>query len=203
MKWMFLGSSPAAPRHVQEILPRLMPCRTITTNAGIKLLPNPDVYFLSDQVACRNYIHLAKLAKEYCKTHFVTMHRYKQALEARNVEWFDEFLINGVDPPLPNRWGCYNQSGAMCLEYACRHGATEIHMLGCEGYSAISYFDQHERSTEFKIADAETTPQLIKRTTMVVECFPAVSFYVYGNLQYHIPLTNWHAITDRPARICA
>lgn len=193
MRWVFVGSSPKAPEQVQDILPRLQPCRTISCNAAIKLL-HPDVYFLADQVACRRYSELARAAKP--GTHLVTMHRYPQALKARNVEWFDEFLINGVDPPLPNRWGAYNMSGAICLEYACRHGATELHLLGCEGYSnERSYFDQEDRCTEFKIADAETTPHLVLRTTMVVECFRDVQFYVYGPIHYKIPLPNWHEVT--------
>jgi hypothetical protein len=192
MKWAFIGSGPSAPAQVKTILPRLNPCRSISCNAAIKLL-TPDVYFLADQVACRRYSHLAKAAKESGDIHLVTMHRYRQALEARNVHWFDEFLINGVDPPLPNRWGAYNMSGAICLEYACRHGATELHLLGCEGYTdTVSYFDQNDRCTEFKIADSETTKQLVNRTTMVVECFPAVQFYVYGPTHYTIPLPNWH-----------
>lgn len=195
MRWAFVGSSPKAPAQVRDILPRLQPCCTISCNAGIKLL-HPDVYFLADQVACRRYSELARAAKA-SGTHLVTMHRYKQALETRNVHWFDEFLINGVDPPLPNRWGAYNMSGAICLEYACRHGATEVRLLGCEGYSdERSYFDQEDRCTEFKIADSETTPQLVKRTTMVVECFKDVQFYVYGPTHYQIPLPNWHEVTE-------
>ena len=195
MKWVFVGSSPKAPEHVADILPRLRPCRTISCNAAIKLL-HPDVYFLADQVACRRYSNLAKEAREVSGTHLVTMHRYKQALELRNVHWFDEFLINGVDPPLPERWGAYNMSGAISLEYACRHGATEVHLLGCEGYTdQQSYFDQSDRCTEFKIADSETTKQLVKRTMMVVECFTSVQFYVYGPIHYQIPLPNWHEIT--------
>lgn len=197
MRWAFVGSSPIAPKHVAELLPRLRPCRTISCNAGIKLL-HPDIYFLADQVACRLYSNLAKAAKERGDIHLVTMHRYRQANEQRNVHWFDEFIVNGVDPPLPNRWSAYNMSGAICLEYACRHGATEIHMLGCEGYADhASYFDQPERSTEFRIADSESMPQLLKRTTMVVECFANVQFYAYGPLHYTIPLPNWHEpITD-------
>lgn len=194
MRWVFVGSSPAAPEQVRTILPRLQPCRTISCNAAIKLL-RPDVYFLTDQVACRRYSELAREAKA-SGTHTVTMHRYKQALELRNVQWFDEFILNGVDPPQPNRWGAFNMSGAFSMEYACRNGATELHLLGCEGYTdALSYFDQDHRCTEFKIADSETTKHLVKRTMMVVECFKDVQFYVYGPIHYQIPLPNWHEVT--------
>jgi hypothetical protein len=191
MRWVFVGSSPAAPEQVRTILPRLHPCRTITANAGIKLL-RPDVYFLADHVACQRYSELAREAKAN-GTHTVTMHRYRQALEARNVQWFDEFLINGVDPPLPHRWGAYNMSGAICIEYACRNGASEVHILGCEGYSDVqSYFDQSERPTDPKIADSGTNANHIKRFTYVVECFAAIPFHVYGELNYTINLPNWH-----------
>ena len=190
MRWAFVGSGPSAPQQLRDILPKLRPCRTITTNAAIKLF-QPDVYFLTDQVACRKFSHMAAQLKG--KTHLVTMHRDPKAQEARNVQWFDEFILNGLDPPLPNRWGSFNMSGPFCLEYACRNGASEMHLLGCEGYAETSYFDQAERqASEFKPADAMTNKQLVKRMTMVVECFPSVPFYVYGPTHYSIPLPNWH-----------
>lgn len=192
MRWAFLGSSPVAPQHVATVLPRVAPERTITTNAGIKLLPTPDVYFLADRVACGRYMPYARAAKAN-GTHLVTMYRHKSALIERGVDWFDEFLMNGVDPPLPNRWGAFNQSGATCLEYACRHGATEIHLFGCEGYTdEAAYFDIAERPTDHKISNAETTQQLIRRTTLVVDCFPAVQFVAYGPIHYTIDAPNWH-----------
>lgn len=199
MKWAFIGSSLNAPQHVAEILPRLRPCRTITTNAAIKLL-RPDVYFLSDQVACKRYSHRAAEAKAQ-GTHCVTVFRHRQALEARNVQWFDEFVHNGVDPPTRERWSAFNQSGPWCMEYACRKGATELHLLGCEGYrDGDSYFDEAYRASEpepkIKIADSATTVILIKRMTMVLECFPEVPFYVYGSPCYSIPTPNWH---EKPA----
>lgn len=197
MKWAFIGSSPIAPRHVAEILPALRPCRTIACNAAIKLL-HPDVYFVADRVACRRYAPLAQEAREQSGTRLVTMHRFNRALEERNVHWFDEFVINGVDPPTPERWGCFNMSGPFAMEYACRQGATELHLLGCEGYSSRSYFDQHERGEEHtepalrhKIADGDTLKQLIKRLTLVVQCFRHVPFYVYGEACYSIDSPNW------------
>lgn len=198
-RWVFIGSSPSAPQQVDRLLPTLRPCKTITTNAGLKLLPNPDVYFCSDRVACQRYHDMARKAKEG-GTHLVTMHRFQQALEERRVEWYDEFIINGVDPPTPQRWGCFNQSGPFSMEYACRQGATELHLLGCEGYSdKQSYFDQHERGDEHtapafrhKIADSKTLPQLIKRLTFVVQCFRHVPFYVHGQPTYTVDSPNWH-----------
>ena len=196
MRWVFIGSSPSVPRQLADILPTLRPCKTITTNAAIKLLPRPDVYFLSDHVACNRYSKLAEIAKKN-GTHTVTLHRFRQALESRNVHWFDEFVLNGVDPPLPNRWSAFNQSGPWCMEYACRNGATELHLLGCEGYrNDVSYFDQEVRDKEIKIATEETNVILIKRLTMVVECFPNVPFYVYGDLNYSLNFPNWH---EKPA----
>lgn len=194
MRWAFIGSSPNAPAHVRDILPTLRPCKTITANAGIKLVA-PDVYFLADRVACGRYNDLARSAKEQ-GTHLVTMRRFDAALKERNVHWFDEFLINGVDPPLATRWSAFNQSGAMCLEYACRNGATEMHILGCEGYSdERSYFDQDERPADHKISDSATNKMYIKRTTLVVECFKDIRFYCYGPLNYTIDLPNWHVVT--------
>lgn len=196
-RWVFIGSSPAAPLHVDVVLPRLKPSSVITANAGLKLVPTPDVYFCADRVACRRYSELARKAQE-AGTKCVTMHRYRQALEERNVHWYDEFIINGVDPPTPQRWGCFNQSGPFAMEYACRQGATELHLLGCEGYAAHSYFDQNERGEEYtepalrnKIADGETLKQLIKRMTMVLQCFQHIPFYVYGEPCYTIDSPNW------------
>lgn len=202
MRWAFVGSSPAAPQHVATVLPTLAPCRTITTNAGIKLLPTPDVYFLSDRVACARYMPYAHAAKAQ-GTHCATLYRFRSALKERGLEWFDEFIVNGVDPPTPERWSGFNQSGAFCMEYACRNGATELHLLGCEGYGARSYFDQDTRPTDHKIADSDTTPQLVLRTTFVVRCFPAVRFIVYGEPRYTIDAPNWHVHPVQQAAVHA
>lgn len=198
-RWVFIGSGPSAPMHVDCILPKLRPCKTITTNAGLKLLPNPDVYFCADRIACQRYHDLARKAQAQ-GTWMVTLHRHSSAIKERRVEWYDEFIVNGVDPPLENRWSAFNQSGAFCLEYACRHGATEVHILGCPGYSdERSYFDQEDRlelhlhpNLRHKIADSETNKQFIKRTTFVVECFRNVRFVAYGTLNYTIDQVNWH-----------
>lgn len=199
MRWTFIGSGPSAPAQVDCLLPRISPCRTITTNAGLKLLPNPDVYFLADRVACQRYMPMVRKAKE-TGTHLVTMHRFTNALLERGVEWFDEFVINGVDPPLPNRWGCFNQSGPFAMEYACRKGATELHLLGCEGYAdGSAYFDEADRKEEHlpdylrhKVADSKTCAQLQKRMQMVVSCFADVAFFVYGRTHYQIEGRNWN-----------
>ena len=197
-RWAFIGSGPSAPAQVERLTLALSQCRTITTNAGPKLWPAPDVYLLVDRVACQRYMPLARKAKE-SGTHLVTLHRHASAQKERGVEWFDEFIINGVDPPLPNRWSGFNQSGPFCMEYACRMGAGEVHLLGCEGYTDSSaYFDQEERKEEHlpdylrhKISDSATCAQLQKRVQMVVTCFPQVEFYVYGQPHYQIDGANW------------
>jgi len=140
VEWIVLGSSASAPQFLRAIRAQdASSPRTITTNVGLWLLwPDvPDVYFLTDHVACRQYRELAYEAQAR-GTRLVTMRRDRSALQKRGVERFDEFLEfdhGGSQTRL--RRGSYGHvifSGMYCLQYALHSGASRVYLVGMEGY---------------------------------------------------------------------
>lgn len=117
--------------------------RLITTNAGLWLLwPNvPDVYFLTDQNACRQYVELAYAAQAR-GTYLVTLYRDRAALKSRGVDRFDELIcpVSTLPQNRVTRWEFpyFVFSGAYCLTFALKQlrdeGGGRVILIGCEGY---------------------------------------------------------------------
>src|SRR5690606_2903831 len=121
MRWLVVGSSPS----VMDYLPRMnMAGATITTNAGITLL-RPDVLFLFDRTACQLHAELARFAR-FQGTKLVTLKRQQEAMERRGVADFDEFADEA-------EYEEFKLSGLFCVEYACRHGASVVQLVGMDG----------------------------------------------------------------------
>lgn len=161
--WIVLGSSASAPFYLDALAPHLSvgpadrdDCKLITTNVGLWLLwPQvPDVYFLTDQIACRQYADLAYRAQAR-GTHLVTLYRDRTALQSRGVDRFDDFLISVSTLPQNQisrkDWPYFVFSGAYCLQYALHRlrdaGGGRLILIGCEGYqpgdSRSSHNKQH------------------------------------------------------------
>src|SRR5690606_40945843 len=118
MKWLVVGSSPS----VVDTLPHMESgLRTVTTNAGILLL-QPDVLFLFDRTACQSHAELARFAR-FQGTKLVTLKRQQEAMERRGVADFDEFADEA-------EYEEFKLSGLFCVEYACRHGASVVQLVG-------------------------------------------------------------------------
>lgn len=169
MLWTVLGSSQYAAEHIAAA-----PGSTvITCNGGIELMPIPDVYFLSDAVACRRYRERGIEAQRH-GTRLVTLDRVKTAKEARGVDHFDEFVRNG--PPFEP----FVLSGLFCLEYAILSGAQTVILAGMTGYTGT---DAKRRSLLRDIIEP--------KTRHLVEKYPRVQFDAMGPLAYSVTAHNW------------
>jgi len=90
-RWLVVGGSPCADK-----FPRLLQDwdgLTATTNAGIHLIPTPDVYFLSDHVACERF-HDAMLEAQRNGAHIISLAgRNPSAIKARGLQTCDEWIM--------------------------------------------------------------------------------------------------------------
>lgn len=191
MLWLVLGASPRAPWALRLARYEHRIDRTITTNAGIWLEPNPDFYFLSDSEACRMF----QVAARRCHsqgTRCVTLARLHSALVHRQIDWFDEFVdCTDYEP--------FQLSGLFCLEYAAKRAETVL-LVGMDGYdprkTASDYFDPRAclgpKTTHIDMTQRVIEPKMRK----IVAKYPRVNFICYGIPRFAVEGDNW---TIRPA----
>lgn len=197
--WLFIGSSPSAPAGLALARRTHVIDRTITCNAGILLEPTPDVYLCIDHVACRRYADHAMAAASR-GTHTVTLARDERALRERRLDQYAERLtLPGHGEPTRETWGSFRYSGPLCMEYALRHGASRLILVGCDGYrhgDAHDYFDgEYRRPINPRTATGEV---VVPRTRRLCQLWPETQWTVYGSLAYAINEPNWHVVPCGP-----
>lgn len=188
MDWLFVGSAPSVLRGLHAT--RDMPCRTITTNAGIKLVPIPTVYVTVDMRAGPRYENMARCAQRH-GTRLVSLQRCEKAQRERKVDFYDEFLELGQESTRTS-YGPFRYSGPLCIEYACHQGADTIHMVGFDGYKHdLDYFDPEDPVRQMKKLSrprADThNEEFAQRAKTLSEVWPDVSFVLWGNPVWQTP----------------
>lgn len=148
--WIVLGSSPFAPLRLEACRAAYPAAKLITCNAGIRLVPTPDVYCLSDIVALDLYREEALVAQRN-GTHCITIRADGPAFH-----WCDEVFssILQTDKIL---------SGILCMEWVCeKRGAERVVMVGCDGYRhSRDYFDSNPTRNR-KSLEAATTDHVYR-----------------------------------------
>lgn len=194
MNWLHIGSSPS----VVEYLPRARQenriDRTVSCNAGILIEPRPDVYLSVDFPSNRRFAEQARTAQA-AGTHLVTLRREPSALKARDCDWYDEFLeLPPAGLLTRENWGAFRYTGPLSIEYAIRHGATTVILVGCDGYTGTNdYFDgwtdgKQEPAGVYQRMTVEVLQPALQRLATV---FHDVQFIQYGRPVYAICGANW------------
>lgn len=199
MNWLHIGTSPSVVKYLPVAKSEWQIDKVATCNRGLLIEPQPDVYVACDAYACVRFASLASKAQKR-GTKCVTMYRKsRDAQERRNVEWYDEFLSL---PPhgLSTResYGAFRYTGPLTVEYAIRHGARRVILVGCDGYKPTEgpdYFD--EESVRKSDGDRQVIHQ--RRTVEVLQpafqhianTWPDVQFVRYGEPCFTINAVNW------------
>lgn len=197
MRWKVIGSSPSVLRTLD------MPpsdCKTITCNAGLKLVPVPDVFVCYDQKASIDYEGLIRAAKAGGSWLF-TIHRDNHEAQVRHkLDFYDEYVDFGPALKVPTRevWGKPMWSGQMCVEWACRNGATEIHLVGMDGYrNGADYFDERGMTPVLRNPDFPvevTHSKILPRMQDLAEVFSEIEFVQWGDPVYKVEAPNWRVV---------
>ena len=140
-EWYVVGGSPCALRFSPEVYDGYrLGAAVATTNAGIKLFPNPTVYFISDAHACRIY-HDAWIEAQARGTHIVSLAgRAKNAVSDRGLETVNEWIEveNHGDycTYYPGRYCHALLSGTHLVQWVANRPTPPlvVHLVGFEGY---------------------------------------------------------------------
>lgn len=205
MIWLALGSGPSAPIGLDQFgTSGITVNASITCNAGIKLLPRPTVYVAVDQIASTQYAEAASEAQQ-AGTLLACLRRDPAAMRERKNDHYD--LIIDDDPkslPHVGGYGRFRYSGPLMLEIALNQGATELHLVGFDGYSpdTVNYFDHAERgwlATEFfgkKQANSHfchlVTQEAFGR---IASAWSHCRFVQHGPTRYVVDSPNWERLT--------
>jgi len=169
--------------------------RTITTNYGIDLV-EPDYYVGIDMTAT---MELAERTKELqiAGTRLITLHRDVWAAQvARKVDHYNEFIIVGSqDDPSQLRYGRFRYSGPFCLEYACHNGASEVHMVGFDGYRWLNDYHYTNVENPDKTKGVQRTHDVLRPACQeIARAWGHVRFVQYGEPVFTVDSNNWEVV---------
>ena len=115
--------------------------------------------------------------------------------QGQGLRLYDEFLDLSPGSPSRSKWGEFRYTGPLLLEYLLRNGATQIVIVGCDGYR---YGDERDYAEpqQFKPKLSRTG---IDRTDEILapgfrdraRLFPEVEIIQYGDPCFTIDSPNW------------
>jgi len=190
-----IGTSPTVVQTLPAVTVRHQFERVITCNGGLSLAPLTDVYIAVDMHAGRQFAAQARHAQRG-GTRLVTLNRDARALRERDVDWYDEFLELGPGEPSRATWGAFRYTGPLSLEYALRHDASSLVLVGCDGYrhgGSEDYFDgqQCARRNLATTAEQRTREALAPAFQARARLWPEVPIVQYGDPAFEIDSPNW------------
>ena len=221
-RWMSLGASPSAPDFCNIDVDYVA-----VGGPGIELRA-PDVYLIAERSEIFKWydrtLEMQRLGGHLVITSFINNYLKTQNDEIGThlTPWpkhisMDLFPdpanfpcdeIVEVNPHCRKSWDdyktwspgelCMATCGTMGLLYAIRAKASEIHMVGLEGYAGKSdYFDNRRFHSNSKVAQhfhRFTKPFINK----IVEKCPDIKFFHYGEPQFELPYSNLEVVPSVP-----
>ncbi len=202
-RWMVLGASPSAPQF------HTVPNVDVVVSAGDGiLLQRPDYYILTEEVSLRRY-HDERYEARALGTKVIIRDGLRSVFRDKFGSDFD-FPCDGYISDFTN--GSYQHShkwyepgryahccaGILALQWAVNHGATEVHMVGMEGYTGgVDYFNgNHGNDKSARVTQSAFGPL----TQRIVETHPDVQFTAYGDLKYSLDGDNVSLIQGDPTQ---
>ncbi len=188
-----VGSSPSVLHTLPNVARTVAEKVTITCNSGIKLVPTPDYYFAVDQIASQAYYYRALAAQER-GTVLCTLERGDKARKERKIDHYDVHIPEGRGEPTRDSYGAFRYTGPLCVEFACRNGASVVHLVGFDGYRHnTDYFDpQQDRKIGRAMSMADSTREYIQpRMERLAAVYNDVWFVQYGEPAFSVSQPNW------------
>lgn len=192
-RWMVLGSSPSAPEHCNT--PEID--FTISSGDGI-ILRHPDYYFIMEESALWRRVderyeaqrNGTKIVLSQYLVQLLRGKKYQDFLDRTHQKLFPYNELIRFDPlSRPETWKTWRRgnyvaacSGVLCLQFAVNHGATEIHMVGMEGYApgdVSNYFTGAKCAPRSVRLCSQVYHPLTQR--IINKCVD-INFYTYGYL---------------------
>lgn len=140
--WLLIGSSPNAKRALAEVQHRFKAVEftTITTNAGIRLVPRPTWYLLHDPRAATMFVQHWRLAQtqgtQVIRSVLHHSPQHRQLMRRVVPTAHTELATFASERPRYQRGRSISPacSGAICAQFAVHRGCTHLVMVGMDGY---------------------------------------------------------------------
>lgn len=192
-RWMILGASPSAQDNC------LLPVVDFVAGAGKSILfYRPDYYFIIERRSLWLHPEELKLARVNGTKVIVRKFLIPNVIEKLQAEgkysgdYPHDFAIN-----LKNDWKDWEpgdyvnaNSGAVALQWAINHGATEIHLVGCEGYRGPGHIDYCDGTASNKHNKQRSEKEYVPLLKKIIKKCPEIKFFVYGNSTYKLKNEN-------------
>lgn len=186
-RWLVIGGSPCASQ-----FPNLLntwPGKIATTNAGILLVPRPDVYFLSDMHACRKFNPEMLDAQKHGTCVISLAGRQDRAVRERGLstvdEWIDVENHGDYRTFYPGRYCHCLLSGTHLAQWVAnrRPEPEEMHLLGFEGYRSTPAAQVPDSWTgDLGPVHGESKSETCGAfLNSMFQQMPQTRFYVYGD----------------------
>lgn len=186
--WLILGSGPGAS-DTYERVKTTMPEDTIiaTCNAGLRIEPFPDIYWLTDSEAVQLYIAEACDAKEcgaIILTHKSTVRKRNQMRALASIVL--DYRLDKATAWTPGELCNCRTSGGMLAQLAVNNGARFVHMIGMAGYAsrpgkpADDYFDGRKGKNSHESVMRSYGPVM----QSLFDQSPDVRFTFYGTVNW-------------------
>ncbi len=201
-RWMVLGASPSAPEF------HMIPDIDVVASAGDGiLLQRPDYYFLTEEISL-DLFESERFEARMLGTKVVLNGQLRKKIRSKFGENFvfpcDEYIDEFSDGSYMSSYKRYRPgqyahacAGCLALQWAVNHGATEVHMVGMEGYAGgVDYFDGRRGNDGSAKATRQSYRHLIQR---IVDTHLDIKFFAYGKLVYSLDGDNVSLIQGSPS----
>ena len=198
---MVLGASPSAPEFHK------VPNVDVVASAGDGiLLQRPDYYILTEEVSLRRY-HDERYEARALGTKVIIRDGLREVFRTKMGSSFDfpcdGYISDFTSGSYQRSHKCYTPgkyahscAGCLALQWAVNHGATEVHMVGMEGYTGgIDYFNGNQGNDKSARVTQSNYGPLVQRIT---ETHPDVQFTAYGDLKYSLTGDNVSLVQGDP-----
>ncbi len=196
--WLSLGCSPTAPEGLERARADFDIDTTITTNAGIELIPQPDYLLSFDTISAHKYAEKWNLARAR-GTMLVTFVDWVHGMTTMGVSGFDvtirrshKDVIEFKQQEIPTK----GHSGMIATHFAAMR-ATRVILVGQDGYAPgrpDHWYDSHTPNwtDEKREENLRKIVQPFYRRLAVV--FPGVEFIQYGRPNFDVGEPNWRVV---------
>ncbi len=195
--WLVVGSGPSATAMI-EVVRNAPYTQSITANAGVDLLPDPDYYLIYESEAAKQFAKYVPMLRERHGTSLVatkprgSKKSLRSQLAALDPEYVIEVAITKSHGGVHYHRGRYTAgsfTGSLMVQFALEHGALTVLIVGMEGYKGgkIDTFDGraglplHARMTK------EIYGPMMQ---LVVNAWPETTFVFFGKPNYTIAGDN-------------
>jgi len=208
--WVVVGSSLSVIEHADAVLDAFIDATTIAANAAIKLFEGrsgPDYFIAIDECAgieLQQHIE-AKVAQG---TRFMSYSKSNLVNNIRGIGRLPGFEVNTPMPSIlldmgpltttyvPGEIVFAQYCGLAAMQYAIREGATELVIVGCDGYPGdrpmvdfpVVTFDG-KCGDSMGMVQTRTVIEPFMRS-MVAQC-PDVEFVQFGRPLYTVDAPNY------------